>query len=355
MDDQELTRIFRALDAPAEADPAFGDTLFARLQSEASGARARRRSPALILLAAALVLSAVLGAGLAVGGGLVRLPWALIDASPNSSSSPIAAESATPQPSPNASPSVTPEASASASPGAGFAQGELVRATVDGLAVRAEPGTGAKRLGSLTTGMASYVVMGPSEADGYGWYLVSGLGLPPAADCPPAVETDPYNCPAWYGWVAGAALDGAPWLEIVEGDCPEPAAATLMELTLGRTGVQNLHCYASRQLVFRGWWPLEPSSAPACDAPSGIAWLRCPQAELGWDESYPSALWAAVDAEAGVAFPSPGQWIEITAHYNDPQSIDCASAADASSEDLRVILSCRSTLVITAVKASSAP
>jgi hypothetical protein len=105
----------------------------------------------------------------------------------------------------------------------------------------------------------------------------------------------------------------------------------------------------------QAWWPLEPSTAPACDAPSGIAWLRCPQAELGWDEGYPSALRAAVDPKASVSFPSPGQWIEVIAHHDDAAAIECASAADATSQDLRVILGCRSTLVVTAVTASSAP
>jgi hypothetical protein len=204
-------------------------------------------------------------------------------------------------------------------------------------------------------GAAASSATGPSEADGYGWYLLSTLGLPPASGCITPVQTDPYNCPAWYGWVAGAPLDGAPWLEIVAGDCPEPAAATLMELTVGRTAVQNLQCYASRGLVFRAWWPLERSPAATCDAPSEIAWLRCPQAELGWDEGYPSALWAAVDPGGGVAFPPPGQWIEVTAHYDDGESVNCASAADATSEDLRIILGCRSMLVVTAMTASSAP
>jgi hypothetical protein len=44
----------------------------------------------------------------------------------------------------------------------------------------------------------------------------------------------------------------------------------------------------------------------------------------------------------------------VTAHYDDAESVNCASA-DATSEDLRIILGCRSMLVVTAVTASSAP
>jgi hypothetical protein len=45
----------------------------------------------------------------------------------------------------------------------------------------------------------------------------------------------------------------------------------------------------------------------------------------------------------------------VTAHYDDGESVNCASAADATSEDLRIILGCRSMLVVTAMTASSAP
>ncbi len=80
------------------------------------------------------------------------------------------------------------------------------------LSVREAPGTDATRIGSLALGTPAFVVAGPTNASGYQWYQLSGLGLPPSTGCAGPIETDPFNCPVWIGWVAAASLDGVPWL-----------------------------------------------------------------------------------------------------------------------------------------------
>ena len=150
--------------------------------------------------------------------------------------------------------------------------------TVADLTVREAPGLGSERLGSLEDGSLSFVAGGPTDADGFRWYLVSGLGLPPDTGCAGEPETDPYNCPIWFGWVAAASESGEPWLAEQDIACPEEPY-TAENLALGRTALERLSCFGSEPITFRGWWPEIPDDAGlggACafeEEPSG--WLLC--------------------------------------------------------------------------------
>jgi hypothetical protein len=95
MNDDELTRIFRSLDEPAEPRAAFADTLFADLERMTSGAIIRRRtSVRWLLVAATLLLVVSLSAALAVGSGLVKLPFVVDVVSPTPSPSASTVETA---------------------------------------------------------------------------------------------------------------------------------------------------------------------------------------------------------------------------------------------------------------------
>ena len=353
MHDDQLRDLFRTLESDREPDPAFADALFDRLTVVARGER-RGRAP-LVLLAAALVLT-VVGAGLALGFGLLQLPNLVVDAS--GSPSPSATSSAVADASPSASgdPSADPSADPSGPSTAGPARDSLVRSTVDALTIRAAAGRDAQSLGYLADGSVSFVVAGPVEADGYAWYLLSALGLPPASGCGPGQEgTEPYTCPVWFGWVASADLDGTAWLEPATAECAEPPPAELQALTLGRPALELLHCYGGRELTFRAWWPEEEGSAGNCDRDSDVAWLGCPTVVLGWDPGYPEAIGVAVDPGTGPPFPARGQWIRVTAHMDDPASGSCGGAVDGTTEEERTILRCRAQLVVTAVEPAPAP
>ncbi len=202
-----------------------------------------------------------------------------------------ASASATPTPSASALASASsgsPEASTSGTPAAtpspdlpdqpDLAADTIVATTVANLTVRGAPGLGAERLGSLEAGALSFVAGGPTDADGFRWYLVSGLGLPPNSGCAGDPETDPYNCPIWFGWVAAASETGEPWLVEQDIACPEEPY-TAENLALGRTALERLVCFGSEPFRFRGYWPEIPDDAGlggACtsqDTPSG--WLLC--------------------------------------------------------------------------------
>ena len=84
----------------------------------------------------------------------------------------------------------------SSPPGSAFAVGDQVRVTVDGLRLRAAPGTDADIIRGLGRGEILRVVSGPVEASGYDWYEV----------------TDADDRP---GWVAMGGGD-QPWLELAD-------------------------------------------------------------------------------------------------------------------------------------------
>ena len=195
---------------------------------------------------------------------------------PSASASASVSGSASPGASQSATPAATPSADLPDQPD--LAADTVVATTVANLTVRGAPGLGAERLGSLENGALSFVAGGPTDADGFRWYLVSGLGLPPNSGCAGEPETDPYNCPIWFGWVAAASESGEPWLVEQDIACPdEPLTAE--NLAVGRTALERLACFGSDPITFRGWWPEIPEDAGlggACafqDEPSG--WLLC--------------------------------------------------------------------------------
>ena len=289
-----------------------------------------------------------------------------------------ASGSITPSPSaiPSASSSSAASASASADAGStpapsaapGLAVDQIVATTVEGLSVREAPGLDAERLGSLEPGALSFVVDGPSEADGHHWYLVSALGLPPSSGCAGPFQTDPFNCPSWFGWVAAASETGDPWLETHEIDCPDEPV-TVESLALGRTPIELLACFGPAPITLRGWWPEVPDDAGlggACtaqDEPSG--WLLCQNINynrvlVGEEESFfGSGIDVSINPASGLSMPERGTWIEVGVHLDDPAAQGCDEAAatfdDPDRTPEQYVLDCRTFFVLEDVTVVDGP
>ena len=292
-----------------------------------------------------------------------------------------AAGSATPTPSSSASlaPSTTASTapSASASDGAtpapttaapNLAHDTIVATLVDGLSVRSAPGLGAERLGSLLLEAQSFVVDGPTSADGFAWYLVSGLGLPPSTGCSGPLETDPFNCPIWFGWVAAASETGEAWLEIAGTDACPVSPLSAENLAIGHTGIQRLSCFGAGPITFRGWWPEIPDDAGlggACvaqDEPSG--WLLCQNVNYNLiliDETqdfFGLGVRLSIDPASAATMPERGTWVEVHAHLDDPAAQGCdeaAAAGDTSRPGEQIVLDCRAELVLEEAVAVDGP
>lgn len=243
----------------------------------------------------------------------------------------------------------------------------IVASTVRDLSVRAAPGTASARLGSLANGTGAFVAGGPTDAGGYRWYLLSGLGLPPNTGCEGPLKTDPYNCPFWFGWVASGS-GGVPWLTPAPAACPGTGFA-FSDIVIGWTDLMRLSCFGSDPFTFRGWWPTlpaDPLPGAACVSeakPTG--WLICQQINLdsvtiGPDQGFGGlGLNVSIDPASGVTMPARGTWVELTVHLDDPAAQGCGSdAVGADAEDRtpeQIVLFCRGQMVVESVTAVAGP
>jgi hypothetical protein len=353
--DDHLTHLLRSLDRSAEPDPVFAERLFGQLSATAVR-RSRGGRSLFVLLAAALMLAAI-GAGVAVGSGMIKLPGLsrnplpvpTASASPTISAVPSLSASAAPTPS--ASPTDRPTPSAVTA--VGIEIDTVVSTTVDGLAVRKAPGTSQESLGTLAKDMMSYVVDGPRQADGYDWYLISGLGLPPESGCATIAEpSGRFVCPAWFGWAA--AGDGADrWLLPTEVDCSDAMASTPPPRV---QRLVPLACFGSQSLTVRGYWPIAPKgSGGICPVSEELRWLACNpdgrQIVRGPDAPFFDSSAFLLAVPPSVTMPEPGQWIEVTGHYNDPAAKGCTHGDPPEQS----VLECRAQFVVDSARPIAAP
>ncbi len=358
MRDDHLAQLLHSLDHIAEPDAVFADDLFARLSSTAA-ARARGRSRTPFLLLAATLMLVALGGGMALGSGLIKLPGLSREPLPAPSAS--ATATSLPSASVQATVSAAVNSTPSPIPAATLASDQIVHSTVDGLEVRRSTGIDGERLGSMAAGMEAFVVGGPREVDGYNWYKLSGLGLPPSSGCVSAEQTDPFECPVWGGWVAAGDKDGTPWLEPSSPDCP-PSPMNLEDLGPGRSDLQRLACYGNQTITFRGWWPKLPQDAGLgglCEVSDPTPrWLVCQNINYNLLDPSPSGdglglLRISINPATGVTMPERGQWVEVTAHLDDPAAEQCYDAGANYPPDVdpgERVLDCRGQLAVESVK-----
>lgn len=276
-------------------------------------------------------------------------------ASPTTSEQPVFSPSAAPSQPAVASPSAEPEASPVP---VAIAVDGLARTTVAGLRLRDTPGLAGRELGTLADGAVSYVVDGPVAADGYAWYLLSGLGLPQASGCA-TVKTDPWECPAWFGWAAAAGPAGDAWLETGTTECPAWSSDRLTDEMIALQRIAYLACYAGESLSTVAYFPVLPDDAGlggACrDVPEGLSWIGC---NLGYTQVVTDELGAmlgpglvlAVDP-AGVEMPDRGQWLRITGRYDHAAAQDCTYGEKPALSTLY----CRAEFVLESVEPVPAP
>lgn len=258
--------------------------------------------------------------------------------------------------SPEASQSADAATSATASPTAvahdAFDLNTIVVARV-GVQVRQEPGTAGAVLGSLPDGALSMVVEGPVSADGLPWYRVHALGLPRDTGCTGPPETDPFNCPGWFGWAAAADADGEAALVEDVSSCPRWDGRVTDELLFGHGFLAYLACFGGETRSLTGYYPVIPDDAGlggVCESPDDIAWLAC---NPGYEKLTRDAEQdffspgLEVVVAPGVEMPERGQLIEVTGHYDDPAASACAFGDDPD----RKVLACRAQFVVTDARA----
>jgi len=229
---------------------------------------------------------------------------------PSNTSTPSPTRVATPSPtviaSAHESTSAAPTPAATADE-AVLAVGGFADVVTTDLVVRSAPGTGAdSEIYGTIEHIPAYIVAGPTQADGFEWWLVvhahsDRLGGPPA------------------GWVAAAGKDGEVWLAPSRPQCPEP------------TGFQPsmwVSCYAGMELTLDGVlggcmdsvWPPWDNACSLYPCPDGVAPASCLD---GTDlQSLTLHFDSVPDQDRGR--------VEVRGHFDDPNAYQCTYMGSVS-------------------------
>lgn len=230
---------------------------------------------------------------------------------------------------------------------------DTIVAAGTGVQIRAEPGTAGTLLGTLPDGGLSMVVEGPVMADGLAWYRIHALGLPRDTGCTGPPETDPFNCPGWFGWAAASGSDGTAAFVEDDSSCPTWEGSVTDDLLFGHGFLAYLACFGGETRTLTGYYPVIPDDAGlggVCESPDGIAWLAC---NPGYEKLVPDAQQdffspgIEMVVAPGVEMPRRGALIDVTGHYDDPAASDCAFGDDPDEK----VLFCRAQFVVTDAQA----
>lgn len=269
------------------------------------------------------------------------------------------------------SPSADASADASAQPGSEITVDGLARTTVGGLSVRTEPSTGAELLGALPPGAATFVLAGPTEADGYTWYQLAGIGSPTDAEC--IGESLGFHCTLWVGWAAGSTADGDVWLERLEVDCPagrDTAAYVSLDaarrLACAGNEEWRLVAYLAPLAQGRGCFPVWLVDPFWMDRSCGLFFPQPVEREFDEDTS----IQAFIPPELGECGPAgcpfdnlKGSWVEIVGHLDDPIAETCTPVLNESIPEAPydppdgdlIAFTCRLNFVVTEVTETAPP
>jgi hypothetical protein len=235
--------------------------------------------------------------------------------------------------SPTGSGVALPTVAGSASATAAIAVDMVVRTVAPDLQARSAPSVGAssrKIEPLLPQDSRLFVIAGPISADGYAWYQVLSFdGVFPGV------------------WIAGAGLDGAPWLEPDPQPCPAPPldAAALGDLV----PYGGLACFGGKEIQLTGDVHCELGDVDR--AYSGPDWLRDDRSctiDLGGGETM-EIFDGGIN---GLTYPTTQRAL-VSGHFDDPKAASCVYALDPPAPDpATVVDNCRAMFVGTALEAA---
>jgi hypothetical protein len=269
---------------------------------------------------------------------------------------PIPTTSEEPTPTASESPAPEPTDEPSDAPQAGIPPDSVVATTVDRLILRRGPGTDAERIGFLSPDTIAYVVAGPTEADGFPWYHIAGMGLPYGSGCVTPPPDEPIGCPAFQGWVAGESQAGDAWLAPAALRCPDPTIGAMSELGF----THRLACWGDEEITFEAFWPElrqdggPGGTCPQADEPAGFLYCQHtnPNALAATAEEGNAGvprLFLSIDPASGLEMPARGQMVRVTGAFDHPAAAGCAEIAVDDHDPAAAAFHCRTEFVPTAV------
>ena len=287
----------------------------------------RSLPPVTVVLALATVLAAC-------GGG---------QPSPTTTNT-VSAQPSGASPAPGASVAEAPTASPATA--AGLPVGGFAEVVVDGLQLRAAPGTESAVVEGveIALGEAAYIAERPVAAGDYAWYHVQLVDA--------------------FGWVAGGLGEEA-YLRPMDAACPA-AFTTVAELE-GLHPAVPLVCFGATPLTVSGFVPQVSGLGGDCACVAAPEWLADPfgfqlleSQEVDAWRGEPYGLKVRIDPASGLSLPAPGQWVRVTGHYEDAAAATCTleraeGAPGGEYDPVHVVLSCREQFVLNAVEPISTP
>jgi hypothetical protein len=297
----------------------------------------------------------VVGDAAASASGLVASPEASVAAvAPPSFGPSLAPESPSSDPSPEASSS------------SGIPIDSIATAVTNDLRVRSRPEVSdASTLLTplLQKGRRVFVVDGPVAGSGYDWYQVRPLPGPDTTSDLGGYDLDE-DVP--FGWVAQASKEGEPWLAGGSFACPPPPTADGVGF-FGTLELEGLSCLGDTPVTVRGVLLARDGGCPPGDPPIEPAWLNNSTCEVALFSigSLAEVDVAGFDVALGpsVELPSVGNSAdspdtydaEITGHFDDPAAQTCRRASSGNGVDAamtadEIVLNCRATFVVTALR-----
>lgn len=271
----------------------------------------------------AVLVGTVILAGTAVALLAVTLlgrpegPTAGTDQSLTPSASAMSTPSATATSTPLATAEPTPDPATDA-----LASGTIAVVTVNDLNVRDRPAPDGRSYGHMSAGTRVFVVQGPEQAGGYGWYQVATVDW--GNESAPCGE----GCPR-SGWVAGTTGAHETWLSPEELRCPsEPKLKAFARLN----PFERLACYGDQPLTLQGaiWQPCCGYVGAMVYEPNWLSWPSGPPS-LSYTEtlSY-SGVQLRFDPDARLEEPDYADIVRVTGHMDDPAAATCTVRVDES-------------------------
>ena len=293
---------------------------------------------ALATVAVALLSMILLGGALSPSAGA------------DASSTPSAdATASSGEPTPESTPSVIP--TATPEPPAPLQPDTIAYVTVNDLILLDAPSSGAKVLGHLLQGADVFVLEGPEQAEGFGWYqvaIVSEWRFTPSTCSDGCAD-------AQIGWVAGISDGQDAWLAPSDQKCP---ADPNREAVAALDPLVRLACYGGQSLTLTG-----VVKSPCCRYMGALTytprWIAWPTSAT-YLETFALAL--RFEPRDGLHVPKRGDVIRVTGHFDDPAAKNCTitikEAALAGDPSLKVdpqalayaSLACRQQFVVDSIE-----
>jgi hypothetical protein len=223
---------------------------------------------------------------------------------------------------------------------------------VNDLNMREEPASGAKSLGHLTAGTRVFVVQGPNQADGLGWYEIAQECRPHSSLC---ISREGAGR---IGWAAGSSSSGDQWLAPAPIEC---AAHPDLDALLAIDRLEVLACYGNQTLRLQGviWRPCCGYVGAISYEPSWLSWPGGPPVLTTGGELSSRGIVLRIKPPDTLDHVKYADIVRVTGHFDDPAAETCTITVDPSADPSVVIdpkdlayapMGCRMEFVVDSIK-----